>query len=457
MARRAQGQVLRRRWKNGYGFALRFLALGERQYVTLGMEADGWTRERAEIELANAMADVRRGLWVPPRVRRAKRDTAAEASMPSFVTFALQTFLKSRVGAVTRRTVAYELWALRNHLLPYFATWPVDEINVQGIDGYRQFKVAQAAERAEAIERGEPIRLDPDDPRSMVMRPLAPTTVNKTIDILQAVLALAIEYRVIPTTLNPAAGRRRRLTVRKKPPVHLDSAEQVQAMLDASQILDRNPGWRQTDRLAHIATLIFAGPRAEELCLARRRDFNIANERMQIGRSKTAAGLRDIYPLKILGEILEDHFANAIHRGPDDFAFATANGTARDKDNLRSRVFEPVAALANELLIARDQQPLPENLTPHKLRHTFASILVACGEDPITLMQQLGHTNPNFSMQVYAHMMRRSPEERARLRALVANPFVPYDPASDEASNVISIFRKCGRGSGERTDLKLAA
>jgi integrase len=71
MARRAEGTVVPRRWKNGTGYALRFHALGERQYVTLGMESDGWTRARAEVELANTMADVHRGLGSRPR--RAER------------------------------------------------------------------------------------------------------------------------------------------------------------------------------------------------------------------------------------------------------------------------------------------------------------------------------------------------------------------------------------------------
>ena len=34
-------------------------------------------------------------------------------------------------------------------------------------------------------------------------------------------------------------------------------------------------------------------------------------------------------------------------------------------------------------------------------------------------MQQLGHTDPAFTLRVYAHAMRRSEEERERLTALV--------------------------------------
>src|SRR3954454_8513053 len=67
MAKRARGEVVVREWKAGRGFALRFSAYGRRRYLTLGLESEGWTPERAQEELENVLADVRRGLWVPPR------------------------------------------------------------------------------------------------------------------------------------------------------------------------------------------------------------------------------------------------------------------------------------------------------------------------------------------------------------------------------------------------------
>jgi integrase len=45
--------------------------------------------------------------------------------------------------------------------------------------------------------------------------------------------------------------------------------------------------------------------------------------------------------------------------------------------------------------------------------------LVAIGKDPTYVMQQLGHTDPVFTLRVYAHTMRRSEDERKRLKALV--------------------------------------
>ncbi len=79
MARRSEGQVVERHWKSGRGYALRFRAYGERQYLTLGLETEGWNRKRAEEELANVMADVRRGLWTPPTRRRRPRSAGSEA------------------------------------------------------------------------------------------------------------------------------------------------------------------------------------------------------------------------------------------------------------------------------------------------------------------------------------------------------------------------------------------
>jgi hypothetical protein len=46
-------------------------------------------------------------------------------------------------------------------------------------------------------------------------------------------------------------------------------------------------------------------------------------------------------------------------------------------------------------------------------------VLIALGKDPIYVMGQLGHTDPAFTLRVYAHMMRRNPQEREALRGLV--------------------------------------
>lgn len=427
MARKRQGRVVQRRWKGGLGYALRFHALGKRQYVTLGLESEGWTRQRALEELENVMADVRRGIWVPPHRNRERRpaEQQPEQTIPTFHELA-STVLAGREGEVSERTIEYETWALSHHLLPFFAGYRADEIDIALVDEYRRSKVAESRRRREAIERGEPLRVKVRG-RMQPLKPLNANSINKTIDVLQSILAVAVEYGYV--TDNAAAGRRRRLKVPAKRPIHLDSAEQIHAVLDAADEMDRLPRYRVNDRRPMVATLLFAGLRAHELCLLRWRDVDLANGRITVGRSKTQAGLREIDLLPILRDVLAGHKAASSHTGPDDLVFPTGTGGQRDKDNLRYRVVMPVVERADELLAARNKQPLPRGIRPHKMRHTFASILVASGVDPASVMHQLGHTDPKFTLRVYAHMMRRDPVERARLKALVYGE--PLDHADE--------------------------
>jgi integrase len=457
--KRVEGEVKVRDWKRGRGYALRFWAYGERRYVTLGYEHDGWDWERAEEELANVLADVRRGIWVPQKKKRRAEESDEEGggNTTIFGPFAHQ-LVASREGQVSENHLGFLEWAL-GHLLPYFGDWPLVDIDVQAVDAYRHHKVQEAEKRQRAIERRKPLCGD----RGQVLRPLSPTSINHTIDTLQWVLSVALEYKLVPE--NPAAGKRRRLKEALKPPVHLDTAEQIEALIDAAEELDRDLRFTLTERRAIVATFVLAGPRALEVGHMLWRDVDLASGRLFIGRSKSQAGLREIRMLPILRDILAAHKASAYRSGPDDYVFPTGTGGRRDKDNLRNRVLAQVFDRANELLEGRGRVPLPKGLTPHHLRHTFASVLIACGEDPISVMKQLGHTDPAFTLRVYSHMMSREPGERSRLKALVNGDRVaavafPTEPPRllDCAAYELPILRALAErdGQAQRQEIRAA-
>jgi integrase len=435
VAKRAKGEVLVRDWKAGRGFALRFPAYGRRRYLTLGLESDGWTYDRAEEELQNVLADVRRGLWTPPRRSGESVDggpapslgrprdhvgdgnAIGQAQIPSpggempfaeFAPWALDV-RRARHGEAHHRNLC---WGLR-HLMPFFAEWPLAGIDAEAIDSYSTAKVEEGVRLQAAIERGEPYR----DERGRVRKPLSASSINKTIKVLSWFLGLAVQYKRIAE--NAAAGKERLLIVKPKPPIHLDTAEQIEALLDAAAELDHDPGRLCCEREAIVATLIFAGPRAHELSHMLERDIDLANVRIFVGRSKTPAGLREIRIMPILHDILAAHKARPQAGGPDALAFATGTGGRRERSNLRERVLREVFERADGLLRERGELPLPKGLSPHKLRHTFASILTATGTDPASLMRQLGHRSAAFTLDVYAHMMACSPEQRERLKGLV--------------------------------------
>jgi len=99
--------------------------------------------------------------------------------------------------------------------------------------------------------------------------------------------------------------------------------------------------------------------------------------------------------------------------------FPTSRGREFGASNIRRRVLDKAVERANQHLADRGDVPLPDGLTPHKLRHSFGSLLVALGRDMRVVMDQMGHTDPAFTLRVYSHSMRWDEASRRTLRELV--------------------------------------
>lgn len=257
MPRQPTGPVIEKRTQRGITFALRFRAYGRREYLTLGTHP-GWTRERAEVELQNVLADVRRGIWRPPAPEQHPADPTAE---PTFHEFASEWY-EARKGELRPKTQTDYEWALSGHLLPFFARHRLPAITVQEVDRYRQAKVREGR--------------------------LSATSINKTLIRLAQVLEVAAEYELIDR--NPAAGRRRRLKPTTPDRPWIDRAEHIAALLDAASAVDAESPTRQ--RRAALATLMFAGLRVGELLALRWRDVTwpLAGCRWWTRRPRRASG-----------------------------------------------------------------------------------------------------------------------------------------------------------------------
>jgi integrase len=326
-------------------------------------------------------------------------------------------------------------WQLTRHLLPFFKDHHLSQITIAEVDVYRQTKVTEARAIAAEVDAGRQRREAYTDKngvaRRRTTRGLSPASINKTITRLGQILEVAVEYGLIQS--NPAEGRRRRLRAPAPAQVWLESAQQINALLAAAGELDREAlatGGREHNggtayRRALLATLVFAGLRISELTALRWRDVDLTSGRLQIRASKTDAGIRRVDLLPVLHAALAAHKAQSVDPSLNAIVFASAAGTELKQSNIRRRVLDRSIELADRRLTATGHAPLPAGLTPHTLRHTFASILVAVGVDPGSVMDQLGHTDPGFTLRVYRHGMRREPEERTQLAHLVAGGHAP--------------------------------
>lgn len=393
-------------------FALRFRAYGRRRYLTLGTPEEGWTRRRGEEEMEVIRAEVERGAWVPPppRHQAALGDRGRGEDAAPFGSFA-RSQVRERRSEVRPATSGYWDWALA-HLLPFFADRPLSKIDVWAVDAYRLHKLEESDDRRRRLAEGRPRT----DALGRSLRPLSAGSINKTIEVLRWLLSFAVEYGWIDD--NPAAGKRRRIKVERSPAPHLESAGQIAAVLEATAELDADPGWLIDDRLPVVATLVFSGLRVHELAALRWGDLDLGTSTIHVRHSKTSAGVREVRMLPALRGHLSLHRDRRGHPGIRELVFMTSRGGPRTRDNVRLRILRPVLDRAEELIEARGQASLPPGITPHSLRHTFTSLLFAIGEDPVSVMRQLGHTDPAFTLRAYAHSMSRGAGERERLRAL---------------------------------------
>ena len=376
MPRRSNGQTVTRKTKRGVVYALRFYVGGERHYITLGAAEDGWNQRQAEDELAATMAAVRAGTWEPPKPITPVERRAPE---PTFHVFASEWFEANRHGW-SERTVADYHWALSLHLLPHFAEHRLTAITVEEVDRYRAVKLREGK--------------------------LAPAQVNKTLKRLSQILEVAEEYGHI--IRNPASGKRRRAKVPKTQRSWVEP-EQALTLLDGASTYMRPV----------VATLLGAGLRVSEAVALDWQDINLATGTIRVGRAKTDAGsfrevdlpgglVDELGEWKMRGDdMLEEWKAQHPGEGAPVFLSAHAGRIRRQSAANVARRLKTAIRGANRRLAELGIEEISERVTPHSLRRTYASLRAAAGDDPVYIAEQLGHTDPRFTLTAYTKAVKR--------------------------------------------------
>jgi integrase len=183
-------------------------------------------------------------------------------------------------------------------------------------------------------------------------------------------------------------------------------------LLDAAGEIDRAGRAAVGIRRPLIATLLFAGLRIDELQALRWSDSDLMRGTIRVRQAKTDAGVRIVHMLPVVRREL-GRCRNGVPGRLNELVFATASGRPLGASNIRIRMLARAVQRANSDRQSKGQPPLPDGLTPHSLRRTFASLLFALGEPPTYVMSQMGHTTPVLTLAIYAREMNRA-RRRAR-------------------------------------------
>lgn len=396
MPRQATGTIETHRWNDGktVTFRARVRAHGRQWRIHFGTNHEGWNQDRARVELDAILEKVKRGTWEPPSKRLHECDELDPYETVRVTAYRWWQRRKTELAPNTRLDYQWRL----GHLVRHLGDEETGAMDARKVDNVRQKLVGQG---------------------------LSARSVNMVLDLLAQVLDDAVEYKLLEA--NAARGKRRRMKVPRSRRSFLEPDMVVDLLDEASEWEASLPAHQHYGRRALLATLCIAGPRISELTNAPRARLDLHGGRLRVGEAKTEAGLRDLELTAFLLDELRAHLAAVPMRLRDAHGAAlpilpTRTGGRLNASNVRNRLLRETVKRVNEKREKDGRMLLPDKVTPHTLRRTFASLALAAGRDPRWVMGQLGHTDARLTLNVYAQVMQRQRVDEALIRRLMRFP-----------------------------------
>ncbi len=228
-------------------------------------------------------------------------------------------------------------------------------------------------------------------------------TIRKILVTLNQVMAYAVRHQYIDH--NPVRDAERPRSQGKEADqekaISILTPEQIRNLLDAV-----------TDQKCRtlFLTAIMTGARQGEILGLKWSDVDFTKKQISINRTfnmgrfftpKTRGSIRriDLAPM-----LVTELAAWKLKSGGNDetLVFANEAGEPMNYSNMVQRYF--FRALRKAEI---------QRIRFHDLRHTYASLLLAQGENIKYVQTQLGHSSPTVTLNVYAHLMKGENQEAA--------------------------------------------
>lgn len=323
--------VLRYEGKRGVVWRVKYVdAAGRQVKETLGREADGWDRRKAEAELRE-------------RLVRVERKNYRRPSPTTFDQYAETWFREGETRRRWRSTTVAQYRSVKTRLVEHFGAFPLAAIRPRHV---AEYVAGMSAEYGAA-------------------------TVGRDVSVLTALFTTARREELVES--NPAERAERPKLPRRQWRI-LEPAEVARV---AKSFVDDQA------RVVFL-TLCLTGLRRSELQRLRWRDVNLLERVLRVRESKSEAGARSIALPPMLVRELEIHYQRTAFRGDGELVFShPQRGTIYSAE-----VFKPA------LEAAMERADVPGPLRPfHDLRHLSLTNGAAAGESAIALMARAGHAN----------------------------------------------------------------
>ena len=152
-----------------------------------------------------------------------------------------------------------------------------------------------------------------------------------------------------------------------------------------------------------FATAALSGLRPGEVLGLKRGDINFAEKLIHVRRSndrgklitlKSKRSYRDVPMPEPLREILREYLMREWRANDDDLMFTSTTGTPLRLSKVNDVRLHPVLTKIGVPVCGM-----------HAFRHTTASVLLSMGVSPKVVQAQLGHEDPETTVNIYGHLV----------------------------------------------------
>jgi len=332
-----------------------------------------FTAEEARQQARLTLADVARG-DDPAERKAADRIAATVAELcREYLDRAEQGLILTRKGKAKKASTIYtDRGRAERHIIPLLGHRTVKDLTSADLRAFMRDVIAgKTAADVKTKARG----------RAIVKG--GKGTATRTMALLSTILTYAVEegYRAD----NPARGIV--LPSYNKRKIHLDTKQYAALGRALSAAEERGEPWQAVDAMRLLA---LTGCRASEIIGLKRVECDLAGSSLRLMDTKTGASVRP------LGKAAREVLQTALGRSNGLYVFPALRSSPSGKGEPKPYGGLPKAwdrmRYAKADGSERPAEPLIATLTPHGLRHAFASVADDLGFTEATIGAMLGHS-----------------------------------------------------------------
>lgn len=355
-------------------YVLMYRRDGRKRRYTIGRHGSPWTPDTARAEAVRLLGEIVKGADPAADKRQAREATTVAELCDDYLADAMAGRLLTRRGQAKKAsTLAIDVGRIERHIKPLLGRLAVAAVDRTDVERFMHDVAAgKTAARAKTAKK-----------RGMARVTGGRTAATRAVGLLGSIFGYAVKHRMRPD--NPAHGVQRFADGKRDRRLSENEYSRLGAALrEAGEARQGKPDVIWPPAIAMAQFLVLSGWRTGEVAGLHWREIDFARRTATLSDTKAGRSMR---PLShAVCDVL-----TALPRLTDDRVFPASRGGPGTILHFK-KIWPRIAKLAG----------LPDEVTPHTLRHSFASVAADLGYSEPTIAALVGHTGRSVTSR-YVH------------------------------------------------------